>query len=125
MTVIVGNGNDTNGNVVKETVMDRSNSDGFPLNGDGVRLKRMTSIAQGANDFFNGSTFGISGVDGTPQVAWSSCDIGVFDPSNNVNTIFVWPDGNGGTQNYSDGSTKIIVTYFDMADEIDGINLHP
>ncbi len=67
MTVIVGNGNDTNGNVVTETVMDPSNSDGFPQTGDGVRLKRMTSIAQGANDFSNGSTFGISGVDGPPR----------------------------------------------------------
>ena len=125
MTVIVGNGNDTNGNVVTETVMDPSNSDGFPQTGDGVRLKRMTSIAQGANDFSNGSTFGISGVDGPPQVVWSSCDIGVFDPSNNVNTISFWPDGNGGTQNYPDDSTKIVVSYYDMAGETDGINLHP
>jgi len=125
ITVIVGNGSDTNGNAVTESVMDPSNSDGFPQNGAGVRLKRMTTIAQGFNDFSNGSTFGISPVDGTPQVAWSSCDIGVFDPSNNVNTIFFWPDGNGGTQNYPDDSTKIVVTYYDMADETDGINLHP
>lgn len=123
MTVINASGTDVNGNSAPETVMDPANSDGFPQNGDGVRLKRMTTIAQGSNDFTNGSTFGIN-FDGTPEVAWSNCDIGVFDPPDNVNTIFVWPDGNGGTQNYPDDSSKIVVTYSDMADETDGINLH-
>lgn len=124
MTVINAAGNDVYGNYVSETVMDPSNPDGFPQNGDGVRLKRMTSIAQGSNNFTNGSTFGIN-FDGTPEVAWSNCDLGVFDPPDNINTIFGWPDGNGGTQNYPDDPSKIVVTYIDMADETDGINLHP
>ncbi len=42
-----------------------------------------------------------------------------------MNTISFWPDGNGGTQNYPDDSTKIVVSYYDMAGETDGINLHP
>ncbi len=125
ITVIVGNGNDTNGTPITESVMDPSNPDGFPQNGNGVRLKRMTTIAQGANDFSNGSTFGISALDGTPQVVWTYCNIGVYDPSNNMNSIFVWANGNGNTQNYPDDATKIVVTYSDMADETDGINLHP
>ncbi len=123
MTEIIANGNDVSNTPVTETVMDPSNSNGFPQDGAGVRLKRMTSIAQASNVFDNGSTFGIN-FDGTPEIAWSGCDIGVYDPPNNTNTIFVWPDGNGGTQNYPDDSTKIVVTFTDMADETDGINLH-
>lgn len=124
MTVINATGNDLTGNYASETVMDPSNTDGFPMNGAGVRLKRMTSIAQVSNDSTNGATFGIA-FDGTPTIAWSTCELGVFDPTNNTNTIFIWPEGNGGTQNYPDDASKIVVTYSEMADETDGVNLHP
>jgi len=42
-----------------------------------------------------------------------------------VNTISFWPDGNGGTQNYPDDSTKTVVSYYDMPTKPTEINLHP
>ncbi len=97
----------------------------WPKNGFGVRLKRMTSIAQGANNFTSGSTFGID-INGQPQIFWNQASYAA-GCGFSCSSYPVWSGGGG--QDFprpEDGwasQSRVRYNYYAPDQEVDGINL--
>jgi len=119
-TVIAATGYDTTGTYTTHSAVDTVPNTEWPATGQGVQVKRMTTIAQSPSDFTSGYYFGYDPASGGPTIAWTGSQIGASGTP-----LFYWPNSNGGTQSYPNDPTKVIVNYQDQADETDGINLHP
>lgn len=92
----------------------------WPATGEGVQVKRMTTVAQSPSEFGSGIWFGYNGIPfAGPQITWKNSEIGVSG-----SPLVSWPNSNGGTQSYPDDGTKVLVMYFDQSTELDGFNLH-
>ncbi len=118
-TVVCATGYDTANNYTRHCAIDDVPAGEWPSDGSGVRVKRMTTIAQDYDDFASGWYFGYDPINQLPQIQWSNAQL-----ASSSQSLATWPDGNGGFQNYPDDSTKVIVSFTNYANETDGIDLH-